>query len=338
MKNLEASSPRIAKRKSSGVNQIEAICRQLYLTARRHLFLYPTVAVDSNPLIANIFYAAITMAEASPPRERRLLGTSLKMYFSPYQTTAYTQTFLSLAQTLDPELSNLDLFLIPDFLSVAAARTLITSATSEPTSSSTLHPPLDSSTPLHVGAQDCSPYASGAYTGDVSPASLAELGVTFIELNHAERRRYHGETDETAAAKAVAAVKNGLVPLFCIGEVSPPSGPVSAAVGKAVDEVSRQIKVLLDAVGEDADVVFAYEPVWAIGAKESAGADHVVAVTKAIRGLWQGRRGRVRVLYGGSAGPGTFTQLKDGVDGLFLGRFAHDVKNLEKVIQEVCEL
>ena len=76
---------------------------------------------------------------------------------------------------------------------------------------------------------------------------------------------------------------------------------------------------------------------WAIGAAEPADADHVVGVTRALRHMLAGRKGRTRILYGGSAGPGTFAKLKDGVDGLFLGRFAHDVKNLEKVIMEMSE-
>ena len=93
----------------------------------------------------------------------------------------------------------------------------------------------------------------------------------------------------------------------------------------------------LSKIPDDADVILAYEPVWAIGASEPAGADHVVAVTQSLRALVAERKGRTRILYGGSAGPGTYEALKNGVDGLFLGRFAHDPRNLEKVIQELSE-
>ncbi|KAG4218536.1 hypothetical protein PC116_g32984, partial [Phytophthora cactorum] len=85
------------------------------------------------------------------------------------------------------------------------------------------------------------------------------------------------------------------------------------------------------------EVILAYEPVWAIGAAEPAGAEHVVSVTQALRNLdcVRSREGNTRILYGGSAGPGLFAQLKDGVDGLFLGRFAHDPAQFYKTIVEV---
>lgn len=112
---------------------------------------------------------------------------------------------------------------------------------------------------------------------------------------------------------------------------------MSEGVGVAIREVLPQVEVILDAVPGDANVVFAYEPVWAIGKEEAAGADHVLGVVGVVRRCVEGRgrKGAVRILYGGSAGPGIWEGLKGGVDGLFLGRFGHDVENVRKVVEEV---
>lgn len=253
---------------------------------------------------------------ASPPRPRRLLGVSTKMYFSLQQTLSYTQGLLSLDHLAFN--ARIDLFLIPDFLS--------------------LHPATSILSPSHItlGAQDTHWEDSGAYTGEISPAVLAELGVKIVELGHAERRVTFGETDEVVAKKARAASRNGLIPLICIGERTH-SSIASAAVGQAIQECRVQVEAVLKAVPEEQEIILAYEPVWAIGAKEPADPDHVVHVSKAIREMVGQRKGLVRILYGGSAGPGTFGRIKEGVDGLFLGRFAHDIRNLEKVIQEMGE-
>ncbi|KAF2279006.1 Triosephosphate isomerase [Westerdykella ornata] len=254
---------------------------------------------------------------ASPEPPRRLVGVSTKMYFSLQQTFSYTWGLLQ----LDPLAFNarIDLFLIPDFLS--------------------LHPCAAILGPSHIklGAQDTHWEDRGAYTGEVSPAALAEVGVRIVEIGHAERRALFGETDEVVARKAKAVSRHGMVPLVCVGETTHGS-VASAAVGQAIQECRVQVEAVLRAVPEEQEIVFAYEPVWAIGAQEPADPDHVVHVTKAIREMVGQRKGLVRIVYGGSAGPGTFGRIKDGVDGLFLGRFAHDIKNLEKVIKEMAEV
>lgn len=168
---------------------------------------------------------------------------------------------------------------------------------------------------------------------------LKQIGCDIVELGHAERRALpFNETDEMIALKAQAAVRNQLIPLICIGERNR-SAIASEGVGIAVRECSTQVNTILDAVDGDRDIIFAYEPVWAIGAAEPAGKDHVLAVVGQLRKLVEakGRRGAVRFLYGGSAGPGVWQGLKGGVDGLFLGRFAHDVGNVERVFKEVKE-
>ena len=92
---------------------------------------------------------------------------------------------------------------------------------------------------------------------------------------------------------------------------------------------------VLTIVPDDVEVIVAYEPVWAIGASKPADADHVDNVAKELRRMTESRKGTTRIMYDGSAGPGTFAKITTGVDGLFLGRFAHDIQNLKQVITEV---
>lgn len=254
------------------------------------------------------------MAPIPAKREKRIVGTSLKMYFDLPSTLRYIQSVASLSGSAEE--ANVDLFVIPDFITLQQTKQTL------------------SGTHVWLGAQDCYSEDTGAFTGEVSPLTLSQAGVKIVEIGHAERRRLFGETDEDVAKKAAATVRNGMIPLVCIGERSK-SNIASQAVGIAVSECKPQVEAALSQIPDDAEVILAYEPVWAIGASEPAGADHVVAVTQNLRALVSERKGRTRILYGGSAGPGTFQNLKDGVDGLFLGRFAHDPANLTKVIEEM---
>ena len=140
------------------------------------------------------------------------------------------------------------------------------------------------------------------------------------------------------AWKARAVIRNGMLPLVCIGEAQKStSGIASEGVGMALREVLPQVEEVLEEIPAEADVVFAYEPFWAIGGLEPASGDHVKAVVGEVKRVvaGKGRKGECRVLYGGSAGPGTWEGLKGTVDGLFLGRFAHDLEKLKRVVEEV---
>lgn len=249
-------------------------------------------------------------------QHRRIVGTSLKMYFDLPETADYVKGVAELDE--HARSSNVDLFVIPDFVALVESQKTL------------------QGTNVMLGAQDAFWEDSGAYTGEVSPKVLKQAGVRIIEVGHAERRSIFGETDEQVGFKAAAATRHGLIPLICIGEKSR-GNIASAAVGVAVEECRPQVKAILDMVPADSEIILAYEPVWAIGAKEPANADHVLYVTKAIRDMVKQRKGTTRIVYGGSAGPGTFAKLAAGVDGLFLGRFAHDLSNLRQVITELGE-
>ena len=248
---------------------------------------------------------------------KNLLGVSTKMYFDLQTSKDY---ILGLSKLSVPP--SCSLFLIPDFLSLSNASYV-----------------LQSSPHILIGAQDCHWEDSGAYTGEVSPQVLAQCGCRIVELGHAERRRSpYSESNEIIGMKALAAVRNDLIPLVCVGEKAK-SEIMSEGVGLALRECLPQMTAILSKISPEAAVIFAYEPVWAIGASEPASADHVLAVVGALKKVVEqtGRTGEVRFLYGGSAGPGTWHSLKGGLDGLFLGRFAHDLGNLKKVLEEIGE-
>ena len=253
---------------------------------------------------------------APPATNRRVVGVSTKMYFSASRTRQYVDELVQLLSAPGAVPENVDIFVVPDHLTITTTLEQLRG------------------TKIWCGAQNASEEDGGAYTGEVSPAVLAEIGCRLVEVGHAERRRLFGETDGSTARKAAAAARNGLVPLVCIGEVGR-----DGTGALAVDECRRQVEAVMAAVPDEADVILAYEPVWAIGASEPAGVEHVVGVTGAIREFdcVRMRAGSTRIIYGGSAGPGLFKGLQDGVDGMFLGRFAHDPKQFYKTIQEIAE-
>ena len=173
-----------------------------------------------------------------------------------------------------------------------------------------------------LGAQDMSAHASGAFTGEVSAAMLQEFGVQYVILGHSERRAYHGETDAAVAAKTVAALKAGLVPVVCVGETLE-----QREAGQTNEIVGGQLDVVLAAlsVEEAARIVVAYEPVWAIGTGKTATpemAQEVHAMLRARLGAKSAEAAaKVRVLYGGSMKPDNAADLlaMEDIDGGLIG-------------------
>jgi len=288
----------------------------------------------------------LTSKPQYPRLPRTLLIISLKMYFTPSRTLGYIRALLDPQNNVvrPQNRSKLLLALIPDFLALHPCSEILkefeaghpaSTASSDTTSESPFPPFL-------LGAQDCFWETLGPYTGEVSPLSLRELNVSIVLLGHAERRSIFGETDSQVARKAAAVSAHGMIPLVCVGEVEPPGAIVSEAVGLAVEACAVQVRPVLEAIPHDAPVIFAYEPVWAIGKAVPAGVDHVSVVVAGIRSVIERisggvRVGDVRLLYGGSAGPGAWGNggLGKAVDGMCLGRFAHEVDGVHKVVMEV---
>ena len=247
---------------------------------------------------------------------RVTVGVSLKAYFGRAQARAWFDEVAAAlrdhAALRDPDV---DVFVIPTYLQFDDARGAFDGLR------------------IAVGAQDVSPFGPGAYTGEISAAELAESGVRLAEIGHAERRRLFGETDELVAAKVAASLSAGVTPLLCVGEAEQQDAASAATVAVA------QLRADLDGA-PDGPVIVAYEPVWAIGAAEPAPIEHIAVVSRELTAALDddpGREGSL-VIYGGSAGPGLLTRLGDDVDGLFLGRFAHDARNFAAVLDEAVAL
>lgn len=155
--------------------------------------------------------------------------------------------------------------------------------------------------PVVLGAQDCHPQLSGAYTGEVSPAMLADIGVRYVILGHSERRQYQAESDVLVAAKFAAAQQQGLVPVLCIGETLQ-----QREQGETRAVVRRQLLAVIDSLGVAVlrQAVVAYEPVWAIGTGRTATPEQAQEVHHELRRLVAERDAEVaaglRILYGGS--------------------------------------
>jgi triosephosphate isomerase (TIM) len=171
-----------------------------------------------------------------------------------------------------------------------------------------------------VGAQDCSHMQSGAYTGEVAPAMLAEMGCLWVILGHSERRQYHGESDALVAAKLAAVLETGLRPIVCVGETRE-----QREAGEAEAVVSAQLEGALKDQANLSTLVVAYEPVWAIGTGLTATPDQAQDMHAFIRGCLGGITGVdaavTRVVYGGSVKPGNAAQLfaQPDIDGALVG-------------------
>lgn len=175
-----------------------------------------------------------------------------------------------------------------------------------------------SGSPWSWGAQDVSPHASGAYTGDTAAGMLAEFGCRYVLVGHSERRQYHGESDAEVGAKAVAALAAGLTPIACVGETlaERDAGQWQAVVGRQFDAVAA-------ALGQDLPLtVLAYEPVWAIGTGRTASPAQAQEVHAFLRErLVRAGAAGVRLLYGGSVKAGNAAELfaMPDVDGGLVG-------------------
>ena len=241
------------------------------------------------------------MAQARKP----LIAGNWKMNLNHFEAIALVQ---KIAFALpDKYFDKVDVTVIPPFTDLRSVQTLVDGDKLR----------------LTYGAQDVSAHDSGAYTGEISGAFLAKLGVTFAVVGHSERRTYHGESDELVAAKAKAALKHGLTPIVCIGE--------QLDVREAGNHVEFNVNSLRGSLTglsteQISQVVIAYEPVWAIGTGRVASAADAQEVCKAIRDELAKLASPevaagVRVLYGGSVNAKNVGEIvgQSDVDGALVG-------------------
>jgi triosephosphate isomerase len=171
-----------------------------------------------------------------------------------------------------------------------------------------------------IGGQDCHPNASGAHTGDISAEMLRDAGAWFVIVGHSERRTDHGESSELVRTKAQAAWRAGLVPIVCVGETE-----AQRKSGQTLDIVGAQLAASVPEGATAANLVVAYEPVWAIG----TGLTPTIADIEQVHGFirdklstrFKGEGARIRILYGGSVKPSNAAEIlraKD-VNGALIG-------------------
>jgi triosephosphate isomerase len=176
--------------------------------------------------------------------------------------------------------------------------------------------------PLSIGAQNVSEFDHGPYTGEVSGSMLADFSVRYVIVGHSERRALHGETDEVVARKARAALRAGLTPIVCVGEVL-----AEREAGETENVLRRQLDVLPSVLDSEdiGRLIVAYEPVWAIGTGRAASVEQVQAALMCVRS-WLANHvvdaTAVRILYGGSVkadGARALFGLRDADGGLIGG-------------------
>jgi triosephosphate isomerase len=194
-----------------------------------------------------------------------------------------------------------------------------------------------SSSAVAVGAQDVYFEAKGAFTGEISPAMLKDVGCAYVLCGHSERRHVLGESDELVGKKVTAAIHGGLLPILCVGELLEERDG-----GKTEKVVERHLRTGL--AGLDAEkmaaVTIAYEPVWAIGTGRTATPQQAQEVHQFIRGLLakmysKDLAGQTRILYGGSVKPENARELmtQADVDGLLVGGASLKADDFVKIIQ-----
>jgi triosephosphate isomerase len=252
-------------------------------------------------------------------QRRPLMAGNWKMNLNHLEAIQLVQ---KLAFSLDPaDFDAVEVVVLPPFTDLRSVQTLVDG----------------DKLLMAYGAQDLSPHASGAYTGDIGGPMLAKLGCSYVVVGHSERREYHDEDDAVVNSKVKAAYAHGMVPILCVGEPL----PIREAGGHADHVLAQLVSGLEDVPAEQAkDVVVAYEPVWAIGTGEVATPEDAQEVCGAIRGrlgdLYDpGLAGGVRVLYGGSVKSANVASImaQPDVDGALVGGASIDADEFALIVR-----
>jgi triosephosphate isomerase len=246
-----------------------------------------------------------------------LMAGNWKMNLNHLEAIAVAQKLVySLA---DKDYDEVDVAIIPPFTDIRSIQTMVDGDRLR----------------LQYGAQDLSPEASGAFTGDISGSMLAKLGCTFVVIGHSERRAIHHEDDALINRKIRAALTHELTPIFCVGE----DLPVRES-GAHVSHVIRQVRAGLEGFHkpELKKIVIAYEPVWAIGTGKSATPEDAQEVCAAIREEIEQIgsaeiAANMRILYGGSVKSSNIAEImkQADVDGALIGGASLDPEELAKI-------
>ncbi len=191
--------------------------------------------------------------------------------------------------------------------------------------------------PFFLGAQHCHSEDSGAFTGEVSPSMLAKLGTAYVIVGHSERREVFGESDEMINKKVKAILGNAMTPILCVGETLE-EREADQAQAKVEGQLAAGLKKV--SAEEVADMVVAYEPIWAIGTGKTASAEDAQAMCAAVRSVIGSSHGEdaaasVRIQYGGSVKPINAAELMNqpDIDGALVGGASLDAESFARIIQ-----
>jgi triosephosphate isomerase len=248
-----------------------------------------------------------------------LIAGNWKMNLDHLQAIAFVQKLAWSLKDAGHDFESTEVAIFPPFTDLRSVQTLVAA----------------DKLPLAYGGQDVSTQESGAYTGEISAAFLAALECQYVLIGHSERRTLHNETDEVVAAKVSAALTHNLVPIICVGETAADlekHGPSAVPVA--------QLKAALAGVSAAADIVVAYEPVWAIGSGQAATPDQAEQVAAALRltlaeVLGQDVADKTRILYGGSVkGVNIAGFMKEpNVDGALVGGASLDITEFSSIVR-----
>lgn len=245
--------------------------------------------------------------------KRFWIGTSWKMNKTLAEAKIFAQGLLATESDCDNIIQR---FIIPSFTNIREIKSML------------------ASTSIKVGAQNMHWANEGAWTGEVSPLMLKDCNLDIVELGHSERREFFGETDETVGLKTEAAIRHGLTPLICIGETL-----TDRESGNAANVLARQIKAAFAKLSnqqKQAEILLAYEPVWAIGVNGiPATAEYAEQQHAGIVKVAQDILGRnIPCLYGGSVNLDNCQELIScpNIQGLFIGRSAWNVEGYLEIL------
>jgi triosephosphate isomerase len=232
------------------------------------------------------------------------------------------QMVQKLSYRLDPaDHERVDVVVVPPFTSLRSVQTVIES----------------DHLLIRLGAQNVFWEEGGAFTGEIAPPMLKKLSVSHVLAGHSERRQHFGETDEMVNRKVKAILAHDMTPIMCVGETE-----AERDAGVTEERVSSQVRAGLDGIPAEqvADMVIAYEPIWAIGTGRTASADEAGAMATFVRetvGEISGTAAAaaVRVQYGGSVNPGNISGLmaKRDIDGALVGGASLDPDTFASVIR-----
>ena len=243
---------------------------------------------------------------------RPLIAGNWKMNLDHLQSIAFVQKLAWALKDKKFDEQEVEVTVFPPFTDLRSVQTLINA----------------DNLPVGLGAQDLSPHDEGAHTGDISGVFLKALDCSYVVVGHSERRADHHEDDSHVAAKVVAALRHGLIPIVCVGETSEDLERYGASK-IPVD----QLAAVLAEIPQGSEFVVAYEPVWAIGSGQAATPDQAEDVCKALRETIREHHGdeaadSTRVLYGGSVKSTNIAGFmkRDNIDGALVGGASLDVE------------